>query len=408
MKILKNLINDHLYGNTLWLIADSIMLTGFGFLFWTINTRLFSSEQVGLASTLLASVGLLVALSLLGFDIALIRYLPGFGKKNDMINSCFSLSGIIALLISVIFVLKVDIFLPKLILLKNGVFGTLFIIFVVFNLFSALIPSVFIAIRKSKFVFIKDLIFSILKLVFPFFFVFLGAYGIFSSWMISVIIAFIISLFFWRYKPRFRIHKKIVKKMLKFSVVNYISNFLGVAPGMILPLMITNVINPTTTAYFYIAWMIAMMLFIVPVSISKSLLSEGSRIRKENLKKKIKKSIKFVFVLLVPAMIAVVLLSKYFLLLFGQEYSENAYRLLQILALSSIPFAINKIYITINNIQHKINVVLLINLIVAVGSLSLSYMLLSYGLIMVGFSWLVTQILVASFSTIKLIKIKND
>lgn len=403
-ELLKAIFEDHLYKNTLWLIISSVTVTGLGFFFWAINTRLFSSEQIGIASTLLSSSGLLVALSLLGLDIAFMRYLPNLKEKNEMINSCFSVAGITAFILGIIFVLNVHYFLPKLTFLRENVlFGFLFVIFVIFDLFSTLIGSVFIALGKSKFVFIRSLIFSLLKLVFPFVFVSLGGYGIFSSWMVSVIISFVIILFFFGHKLNFQIHKNIIKKILKFSVINYISNFLSLAPGVILPLMITHVLNPTITAYFYIDWMIASMLYIIPTAVSKSLLSDGSWSR-NNFKNKVNKSIKFTYILLIPPVILTIALSKSLLLLFGAEYSSNAFRLLQIFALSGLPLAINIIYVTIQNVQHKIKAVLFTNFVIISSTLTFSYIFLSHGVILVGFSWLFTQVIVGAFVTYKLIK----
>ena len=404
MKLIKLIVKEDLYNNSLWLIADSVILTIFGFFFWTINARLFSSEQIGIASALIVTAELLVAISMLGFDIAIIRYITNMSKKNLIINSCFSLAGITAFLISIIFVLNIGFFSPKLSLLENNIFGVLFVIFVVFNILFELMGAVFIGLRKSKFTFILDAIFSIVKLIFPFVFVFLGAFGIFSSWMISIIISLVVGLIFFDLALKFEIHKETIKKMFKFSIANYLSNLLSRAPSLLLPLLIANLINPVTTAYFYIAWMITSVLFIIPSSISKSLLAQGN-MSKKSLRNNVKKSIYFTFLLLIPAVIIMVFSSKYLLLLFGSEYSINAFRLLQILALSSIPYAVVVIYTTIKNVKHEINVVLAINFLIAASTLSLSYLFIDYGILMIGVFWLVTQIVAAIYSALKLIKI---
>ncbi len=408
MKFIRNIVNDRMYGSSLWLIADSAMLTVFGFFFWTINARLFSSEDVGLASALIAAAELLVTISLLGFDIALIKYLPSFKKRNLILNSMFSLAGIAAFLVSLIFVLKIDIFSPKLNLLKNSAFAVSFVVFIVFNLLSVLLGSVFIGLKKPKFTFIQDAVFSTLKLAFPFAFVFLGAYGIFSSWMVSIAISFIVGLLILRHMPKFEIHKKTLKKIFKFSFVNYLSNFLSRAPKLVLPLMIANLVSSRSTAYFYIAWMISSVLFIIPFSASRSLLALDPR-NKKGLRINIRKSFKFTFCLLVPSMIIAVLLSKHLLLLFGKEYSENAFRLLQILALSSLPYAINIIYISIKNVQNRMNAVFGMNLFIAAGTLVSSYFLMGYGIAMIGLSWLAVQIIAAVYSAAGLIReTKNE
>lgn len=404
MKIIKNLINDHLYGSTLWLIADSIILTGFGFFFWAINARLFSPEQVGLGTTLIASMELIVGLSLLGFNVALVRYLPRAIKKNKIVSSCFTLSGIVALIISLIFILGLNTFSPKLMFLKEiSLYWILFIVFIIFNVLFVLIEPVFIVFRKAKFVLIKNFIFSILKLVFPFALVFMGAFGIFGSWALAALIALIVSLFFIPLKIRFSINKNIIKKMFRFSSGNYLAHFFVIAPALILPLVITNLISPETTAYFYVALMIAGLLYIIPGAISSPLIAESSR-NKNNLKKNVKKAFKFTFILLGLGVIIVLIAGKYLLLLFGKEYSENGFRLLQILALSSIPAAVTILYVAIKNVQHRIKTVVLINFLMAISILVLSYSLLNYGLIGIGIGWLLGKSLVACYVVYRFIK----
>ena len=59
----------------------------------------FRFAPVGLYS----AAGLLSMLSMLGFDIGLIRYLPRETDKGGMINSCFVMTGLAAALLSVVF-----------------------------------------------------------------------------------------------------------------------------------------------------------------------------------------------------------------------------------------------------------------------------------------------------------------
>jgi O-antigen/teichoic acid export membrane protein len=403
MKLLKDFFGDHLYKSSMWLIADSVVATGLGFFFWAINTRLFSPEEVGIASTLLAAAGLRVVLSQLGFDVAFMRYLPGLKKKNNMINSCFSVGAIAAFILGLAFVLNVNEILPELGLLKENIlYGAFFVVFVVFDLLSVLLGSVFIALRGSRLVFYRDVTFGILKLLFPFLFVTLGAYGIFSSWMVAVIASFVLILLYSGYKIRFEIHKRVIKNIFRFTTVNYASNFLSIAPGLVLPLMITHLINPTTTAYFYIDWMIASMLFVIPIAVSKSLLTEGSRGQK-NLKKKVNKALGFTYVLLFFAVLFTFTLSKPLLMLFGGEYSANAFGLLRVLALSSLPLAVNVIYISVQNVRHNIKAVIATNFVITFGTLGLSYAFIHHGILMVGISWLIIHAIVACYTTTRLV-----
>jgi len=402
--IFNKLIGHSLYKNALWLILNSVVLSGFGFIFWSIAVRLYSASQVGLASTLISSLELISMFSLLGFNIALVRYISKSKEKSSMISSCFGISGIVALFLSLIFVLFIKVFSPKLVFLKEiRLYSFLFAIFVLSYVFFTLIESVFIGFRKAKFVLIKNIIFSVLKLIFLFFLIFLGAFGIFSSMAISALIAFFSISFFLGLKIRPVIKKGIVKKMFRFSLSNYIANSLRYAPAFILPLIITNTINPETTAYFYIAMMISNLLFIIPVSTSNSLLAEGSY-DINSLKENTKKSLKFSYLILLPGVVFIWIFGNYLLLFFGRLYSENASILLKILSVSSIFFTINAVYISVMNIKHMIKKVVIINFLICSGILIISYKLLGLGLVGIGIGWLIGQFIGNIFVIIDTIK----
>jgi O-antigen/teichoic acid export membrane protein len=376
----------------MWIVLNSLALSGFGFFFWIINARLFSSHELGLASTLIAASELLVMLSLFGFDLAMIRYYTNSPDKQDIINSCFTLSGIFAVLVSFLFVLFAQMRIPELSVMWSFHWGGVFIVFVIFYLFFRLQSSVLIAQKRAKYVFFKTVLFSVFKLFLPFTLLILGALGIISAWAIGLIMSVIMGFLFIKMIPRLHISRKTVKKMFSFSAVNYISTFLALAPESLLPLLITSRLGTSNTAYFYVSWNISSILFIVPISISRTLLAEDSK----QLHVNVKKSIKFIAMLLLPSAIIAVAISKHLLLVFGVEYSENAHRLLQILIVSSIPFSINTVYVCVQNVLHKLKTVLVVHLMLAACIFGLSSLLLSRGIIFVGVSWLVSHLLMAS------------
>ena len=71
------------------------------------------------------------------------------------------------------------------------------------------------------------------------------------------------------------------------------------APNLILPIMVLNVLGAEQAAYYYIAYAIAALLFIIPNAISMSLFVEGSH--GEALKRTVVKSLVTIFSLLFPA-----------------------------------------------------------------------------------------------------------
>lgn len=407
-KYYKHLISDSLYRNSIYLMLSTGVMAFFGFFFWIINARLFKPEQVGIATTLISVVTLISSFSLLGLNNGLIRYLPTSERKNKKINTVLTLVTLTSILISIIYLIFLETFSPKLLFVReNIIFSLLFISFIIFSSLNMTTESVFIAYRSSKYVLIKNAIFSIIKLIFPIFLITLGAYGIFMSIGIATAIAFLLSLLFlvlrFNYSINPIIDKNVIKRMTKFSVGNYIAGFVGILPVTILPLLIINSMGAKFSAYFYIDMMIANLLYTIPSAVSQSLFAEGSYSEPE-LREHLKKSAWIISLVLIPAIIVTIFFGKYILLVFGKQYSGEGFMLLQLLAVSSIFISVNSIFGSILRIKHRIKELIFINTIGASIILLLSYFLIPKSLLGIGLAWIIGQGVV-SFFYVKIIKL---
>jgi O-antigen/teichoic acid export membrane protein len=245
---------------------------------------------------------------------------------------------------------------------------------------------------------IKNAVLSVVKLTLPFLLIALGAYGIFASFGTAVAVAFSFGLLFlvlkfnYVFKPN--INTDIVKRMTRFSLGNYAAGFIGGLPAMVLPILITNSIGARFSAYFYMDMMTANLLYIVPLAVSQSLFAEGSY-SEEEIAIHLKKAIKIISLILIPAIILLLLFGKYILLAYGNEYSNEGSVFLQILAVSGIFVAINYIGNSILFIKHKIKLMILINFIAAFTIIYLSNMLSHQDLLGIGVAWFIGQSIVA-------------
>ncbi len=394
-KFYNYLANDSLFRNSIYLMLSTGVMAVFGFFFWIINARLYSAEQVGIGTTLISMITLISSFSLLGLGNSLIKYLPTSDKKNDKINTSFTLVGLTSIFISIFFLVFLKTFSPRLLFVRESIiFSLLFILFTIFFSLNIISENVFIAYRSSKFVLIKNTISSIVKLILPIFLVALGAYGIVVSMGVAMAVAFLVSLVFlilrFNYSPKPIIDRIVVKRMTKFSLGNYIAGFIGGLPAMVLPILIINSIGARFSAYFYLDMMIANLLYIIPMATSQSLFAEGSYSERD-LKVQLKKAIKIISLLLAPAILVTFLFGKYILLAFGKEYSSEGVIFLQILAISGIFLSINYIGNSIFYIKHRIKLVILVNLLGASIILSLSIMLVHQNLLGIGVGWMLGQ-----------------
>ena len=363
-KFFKHLASDSLYKNSIYLMLSTGVTAFLGFFFWMINTHLYSSEQVGLGTTLISIMTLISSFSILGLGNGLIRYLPLSDRKNRKINTSFTLVVIMSILISAVYLIFLKTFSPKLLFIReNIIYSLLFILFIIFSSLNIISESVFVAHRSSKFVLIKNTVLSIIKLIMPAILIALGAYGIFASVGIATSIAFLAALVIlilrFNYLPKPVIDKNVIMKMTKFSLGNYTAGLIGGLPTMILPILITNLIGAKFSAYFYMDIMIVNLLYIVPLATSHALFAEGSCSETE-LKVHLKKAIKIISVIIIPAIIIISLLGNYILFIFGKEYSIEGFNLLRFLTISGIFISINTIGGAILNIKYRVKLLILL------------------------------------------------
>jgi O-antigen/teichoic acid export membrane protein len=183
--------------------------------------------------------------------------------------------------------------------------------------------------------------------------------------------------------------------MLHFSFANYLAILFWTAPGLVLPIMVVNLLGAELNAYFYIAWAIGSLLSVIPGAASISLFAEGSY-EEERLGVNIWRSLKMILLLLAPAVILVLAFADKLLLLFGSAYSENATTLVRILAISSLPLAVNIVYLAIKRVEKKLKVIVSLTALVAVVTLGLTYLLLPHmGINGAGIAWLISQAVIA-------------
>ena len=120
IKIYKKIMKDSLYKNSLYLMVSTLIMAMLGFLFWMINARLFSAEQIGLATTIISVMGLITGFSVLGLNIALIKYLPKSRRKSNKINTCFTIVILSSIVVSSIFLLGLAKFSPRSLIIKEN------------------------------------------------------------------------------------------------------------------------------------------------------------------------------------------------------------------------------------------------------------------------------------------------
>jgi len=407
---LKQIIATPLYRNASYLILSSAIGALLGLFFWMVAARFYTESEVGLGSAVISAVNLLALLSMLGLNFSVIRFLSQAERPRQLINSSFTLTGLLSLLAAGIFLAGLHWWSPALTFVRqNNLFTLTFLAVVVLATATSLTDSIFVAKRRAGFVLLFSTIASLLKLAFV---VVLSlasyAFGIVTSWTIALAIAVVISLFLFlprvesSYRPVPNLSLGQVKGLARYSIHSYVASLLSRGPTMVLPILVLNTLGAESNAHFYVAWRIAELLFAIPWAVSQSLFAEGS-FSPHRLKENVTRSIKFSLILLVGGTVIFIVAAKWLLLAFGQSYSSNALHLLWLLSLAGLPQGISHVYIAVLRVRDRLKELVIVRGFVAMAAPALSLLAMPrYGIIGVGWVWLGVQAVVVIVSVIRL------
>ncbi|MCL6479114.1 MAG: lipopolysaccharide biosynthesis protein [Peptococcaceae bacterium] len=396
--------SDPFYANAFFLMFNSLINSITGFIFWNIMAWTYTPLEVGIGSALVAASMLIATGANTGLGIGLIRFLPEEEeKKVYLINSAFTLAGLTAIIASIIYLGGADYWSPDLSFIKKDEWMVFFfILFAAANTLSILTDQSMIAGRSAHFVFGKNAITGILKIPLPvLLFTNLKGYGIFAGTGAAALAGILISWFkflpaiYKGYLPGIEWPGSVMRKILPYSFYNYMANLMNSLPGLVYPLMTIKVLGPEQNAYFYVAWMMAMVLSVIPGGLAQSLLTEGSY-NQRKLGKNARRSLTLAFATAVPAVGLTIVLSSWLLDFFGPGYAEHGSAVVRFLALSIIPQSINNCFITINQVRKEMHLIIAQTTIMAAISLGLGYWLLTrLGLPGLGMAYTLAHLIVA-------------
>lgn len=391
---------SRLYRDSTYLIAANAATAAFGLLFWTAASRLYEPRAVGLAAATVSVVTMLGLLSTMGLDYAVVRFLPGAADAPGIIASSVTLGAAASTGLALVFIAGLDLWAPGLAPLRqSAVFVAAVVAGTIGTTFFTLFAAVFLARGRADLVFWQAAVLGAAKFAAVLALAVTGgAVGLTSAWALALvgtgcctILAFI---------PRTEgncgclrpaIRRKAVAGMASFAFANYVALVLWTAPTFLLPLLVMNIIGAEASAYFYVAWNIAALVAMIPVSSSLSLFAHGSHDDRDLVRRALANA-RFALWFLVPATAAVWAFGDRVLLLFGRAYAANATGLLRLLALSALPITVTFLLFGVRRVQRRMrDVVTGMVWMLGVTFGASAVLLPRFGLPGVGIAWLAAQ-----------------
>ena len=390
----KTLFSEELFRNSLYLMLSTATMALFGFVFWLLVAHLYLPAQLGVAATLIASMNFITHFSLLGLNSTFLRFLPRSKNRNQQIDTGLIVVGIGAMVAAGLFVLFAPHFAPKLgILHRNILFGLGFILLCVGAAVNLITDSIFIAYRSAGYNLVIDgFIGSSIQLLLPIALVGLGAYGIFAAQGSAAFAAMIVSIAvlmrLFHYQPRFKINVSVLHDIKRYSSASYIASLLAVLPTIILPIIILDKLGAAPAGYYYLAFMMANLLFAIAYAVAQSLFTEGSY-GERRLRALVKRSAFFLAAIMIPASLLLAALGTFVLNIFGRTYGAHSHQVIMVLAAAGPFVAANALGNVILSIRKQLKALVFVNLIYALIICTFALAYAHKGLAWVAGAWLI-------------------
>lgn len=410
LNILNSIITDSLYKNSIYLTINNIALSLSGLLFWVVVTKFYSDADIGLAVALISSSALIVGISKLGLDASLVRFLPKEQDQTRFINICLTLTGLLTVFLSIIFIIFINNLEPKLsYIFLNHSYAISSSIFLISTTEFALVSIVFVALRLYGYYLLINMFCLITRFFLPIFFAnSSGSFGIINSWSISYILAIVLSIALikrvispYHFYPSFKFPNN--KEVLTYSLVNNVTNIVGGFLISVFPFIIIHFLTTKDVAYFYVAYAFSNAMLLIPGATSTSLFTE-STFQERTFSLGLKKSLIYSYSVLFLAIPIIALFGEKVLLLFGKSYSANGFQLLLLLAISSILSVLISFYNIYLKLNFKIREMLVLTIIADLAISMIAYLLIGFcgiGIIGIGYAHLAVYFVVNIYILVK-------
>lgn len=390
---------DSLRKNSFALIASQAVIAGSGFIFWMLCARIFTTEEVGLATAFLSLATLVASLTNLGLSNTVMRFLPRSQDQAGLALACLCTMLTSSVIGGAVVITLLQYISPELLFIRSSnIYIVLFLALICGNTLGLLADSLTIALRKSKLVFYKALLGAIPRLGLPLVLAGMGIKGI----LLPHITMLIIGLLYGGYSLFMLSHKKLTPSFKelwqhrKFALGNYAGGTFGVLPTTLVPLIILHALGPEESAYFYMPMQLAVFLGVIASSTSQAMLSEAAHEESAAaMYHHVKNGLKHLYALLIPAALLLAVFGQLILAIYGQDYAQEGTVLLRLFCVSSLFVAFNWVGDTWLNIQKRNKAFLAMNGINAALVIGFCLLTSKHGLAMVGLGWLCAQTLSA-------------
>lgn len=399
--------------SALALVAAKVGTMGFGFLAWIVAARLYPAHVVGLASGAVSAVTLCAQIALVGVGSAVITLLPGhIGRPARLIDTSVSLLMLTGAATALLFLLFAGTVLQELrVVAADPVFAVLFVVLSVSGTLGVLFDQVSTARRRGDQVLIRGVAAGVVTLIAV---LLIGRWlgggtsrDIFAAWVLGGLVTWSLGLVAlsralpgYRYRPA--LAASLATELSRVGLPNYLLTLTERAPGFVLPIVVTELLSPADNAHWYAAWMMAWVVFVIPIQVGMTSFAEIAREPGE-AGRIVRHGIRTSLAVGIAGAAVVALLAGPLLGLLGSGYAEAGAFPLRILAIGIVPMTFIQAYFSYCRARRRLGEA------IALGSLNCLASIVAPaaagiggGLVAMAVAWLGVQAISATVAAARL------
>ncbi len=272
--------------NSVTLVAGKVASMGLGFLFWLLAARLYAPADVGLAAGAISAMMLCTQLALLGIGSAFILRLPRHrDRPAPLLDSAFTMVSLTSLAAGGLFLLLASGAFQELAVVgRDPLFATAFLAACVLGTVGIVLDQVDTALRRGDQMLVRNVAFGVAALaaLVALTLADRGSLMVFLPWVAAGAAALGLGLLqlrraLGRYRFRPALHRASSRELVGAGLPNWALTLTERAPGLILPIVVVELLSPETNAFWYAVWMMAWVVYIVPIQVGMNLFAELAR-----------------------------------------------------------------------------------------------------------------------------------
>lgn len=273
--------NTHLIGGSAWVGIGFIAQAGTGLLFWALAAKRVDQAVLGIATAMFTAVQFVNYATALGLPETLGRFRPR-DRRDSLFRETALVSAGASVVAAAIYVAVIPDEAAHQLRSGPGPF-VLFAVLAAVSSWAALVDARLMVRRRWKWVFWRLALAGAVRLPLVWLVPRTSALAIFAVLAGPIAASAIIgTIVLYRTAGDVTDDDHLVADGLRgeparYAGVNWLAHLAIGAPQFVLPVIVTSNVSPDAYANFYLAWTIAAVAFILPVTVGRVMLTEGSR-----------------------------------------------------------------------------------------------------------------------------------